>query len=147
MKLKYQITILLCAVILAAAAIFLNTSQETVLPGKLTVKDISIDVNVEIHIKRYSFLIGRLKGNLNIQSENSSINHSSKLDCKIFKMTGPYYVSTGSYFGYSTDKTIHYLIYYDKDINNIILKSREWEISAADEEFKSNLHLPQDIPE
>ena len=77
MKLKYKITILLCAVIIAAAAIFLNTSQETVLPGKLAVKDISIDVNVEIHIKRYSFLIGRLKGTLNIKSENSSIDRKS----------------------------------------------------------------------
>ncbi len=147
MKLKYKITILLCAVIIAAAAIFLNTSQETVLPGKLAVKDISIDVNVEIHIKRYSFLIGRLKGTLNIKSENSSINHSSKLNNKIFKMTSPYYVSTGSYYGYPTDKNITYVIYYDKNIKNIIMKSKEWEISAADEEFMSNLHLPQEIPE
>ena len=62
-------------------------------------------------------------------------------------MTSPYYVSTGSYYGYPTDKNITYVIYYDKNIKNIIMKSKEWEISAADEEFMSNLHLPQEIPE
>lgn len=135
---KVIITSFIAAAVLAAV-IFFSTDKTISKNGELTMDNIKINVNVNLSVKRYSFLINRLSGNAAITTDNSTINHDFKLHNPILKMNGPYYVSTGLYTQYDSGGQYSYIMYYDKDFNNLILKSSSWEIIAADEEFASHI--------